>query len=565
MRIAVIAFYLFSSASGVATMDSALANDSSAEIAAGGLVFVKNPNVEMLSEDLYISTNEIRVRYRFVNNSNVDVTTLVAFPLPDITVDPNDSPPTIPTDDPVNLFGFTTLVDGKQVKADVEQKAYLSVRDQTEILRRLNIPLAPHLVATRKALAALSPTDKDRLKTIGLIDDNPYDYPQPLWTLKTNFYWEQRFAAKHETLIEHHYKPSVGSTVPIPVRNLLDVLNGPLYSKYCVDSSFLNDLAKKLDQYSQRRIDYILTTGANWSGPIKEFRLVVDKEKADNIVSFCGENVNKISPTRFEMQKTYFVPDKNIAILILEPTQLLSNEQEDTSSNEMQFSPPTGKFVPGGRPNVSINKFDNSEITQPTNSNNGNSYYFVANTHPPDAYLALRTQPSSSRGQRVATMLNGTLLQVLQRQPDGWWRVRIVATGQEGWALSGQGNRVWIDCCQSSQPSQSISGQSMSDCVGPNESLRGVLYVEYRRHPTGTQMSAYILRLSNPSCILDDEGKKHLNQSEIHVAPRKSGGFSAFVGQEVIIKGSKPPFEQNTVHHFRELVLIDADAVLATR
>ncbi len=43
----------------------ALANDSSAELATGGLVFVRNDDVEMRSEDLFISTREIRVRYRF--------------------------------------------------------------------------------------------------------------------------------------------------------------------------------------------------------------------------------------------------------------------------------------------------------------------------------------------------------------------------------------------------------------------------------------------------------------------------------------------------------------------
>jgi len=77
-----------------------------------------------------------------------------------------------------------------------------------------------------------------------------------------------------------------------------------------------------------------------------------------------------------------------------------------------------------------------------------NSYHFVANTRPPDAYLSLRTEPTSSRGQRITTMPNGTLLQVLQRQSDGWWYVRMVANGQQGWALSRQGDRVWIYCCQ---------------------------------------------------------------------------------------------------------------------
>jgi len=76
------------------------------------------------------------------------------------------------------------------------------------------------------------------------------------------------------------------------------------------------------------------------------------------------------------------------------------------------------------------------------------TFHFVANTTPPDAYLALRTLPSSRGGRRIMAMSNGTLLQVLQRRDDGWWRVRVSPSGQEGWALSGRGNRVWIDCCK---------------------------------------------------------------------------------------------------------------------
>src|SRR5947209_2050339 len=73
--------------------------------------------------------------------------------------------------------------------------------------------------------------------------------------------------------------------------------------------------------------------------------------------------------------------------------------------------------------------------------------HYVANTRPPDAYLALRTQPSAASGTRIMTMPNGTALRVLERRADGWWRVRVEPSGQEGWALAFQGNRSWIDCC----------------------------------------------------------------------------------------------------------------------
>jgi len=68
---------------------------------------------------------------------------------------------------------------------------------------------------------------------------------------------------------------------------------------------------------SESRITYILKTGANWSGPIKAFRLVVDKGEAANLVSFCGEGIRKIAPTRFEMRKTDFTPKSDLYVLIL--------------------------------------------------------------------------------------------------------------------------------------------------------------------------------------------------------------------------------------------------------
>ena len=73
--------------------------------------------------------------------------------------------------------------------------------------------------------------------------------------------------------------------------------------------------------------------------------------------------------------------------------------------------------------------------------------HFVANTKPPDAFLALRTDPTSKQGRRIMEMPNGTQLRVLERRNDGWWHVRVVASNTDGWALSGQGGKSWISCC----------------------------------------------------------------------------------------------------------------------
>jgi hypothetical protein len=71
----------------------------------------------------------------------------------------------------------------------------------------------------------------------------------------------------------------------------------------------------------ERRVGYILSTGANWAGPIRDFRLIVDKGSDRNLVSLCGQNVKKISATSFEMRATDYWPEGNIELLILEPSE----------------------------------------------------------------------------------------------------------------------------------------------------------------------------------------------------------------------------------------------------
>ena len=84
---------------------TAFGNDSELELSTGGLVFKKNPFIEMRSEDLFISMAEIRVIYTFFNRSNADIDTTVAFPMPGITMSEDNEPPVIPS--PMSKRGIT--------------------------------------------------------------------------------------------------------------------------------------------------------------------------------------------------------------------------------------------------------------------------------------------------------------------------------------------------------------------------------------------------------------------------------------------------------------------------
>jgi hypothetical protein len=317
----------------------AFANDTTAELTTGGLLFVHNDNVEMRSEDLSISTQRVDVRYRFFNTSEKDVTVLVAFPMPEVRVDGPDNMVAYPTEDPVNLLGFETTANGKPVKTEVEQRVTALGIDRTALLRSLGIPFAPQVRTTYDALDKL-PRDKwNDLIRVGVAEIEEYDQGKgmeqhlaPRWALQTTFYWQQTFPAKAETVIEHHYQPSVGSAVETSVGDK-QVAQERWYrdfvQKYCIDDAFAAaaQRAKKdvQDKFgvplSEDRISYVLRTGANWSGPIKDFTLTIDKGAADSLVSFCGEDVKKIGATQFQMKKTDYFPEGDLSILFLHKLQ----------------------------------------------------------------------------------------------------------------------------------------------------------------------------------------------------------------------------------------------------
>jgi hypothetical protein len=319
----------------------AAANDSAAELATGGLVLTKNPAIEMRSEDLSISTKAVRVRYVFANTSDKDVTILVAFPMPDVTINGPDDNIVVPTENPTNLLGFVTTVDGQPVQAEVEQKALKNGADITADLKGLGVPLAPHLQSTDDVLDKLPRTAQDALVAKSLAIPNDYDVGHGMehhlsaaWTLKTTFYWRQTFPAGRSINVQHDYTPSVGGTAGTEWGDPAFV-GTALYTqgrqRYCVDDTFLaaatkakaSITAKNPNGYmSEQRIDYVLTTGANWKSPIGDFHMTIDKGSPANLVSFCGTDVAKTGPTRFEVHYTNFTPTKDVAILLLVPAQI---------------------------------------------------------------------------------------------------------------------------------------------------------------------------------------------------------------------------------------------------
>ena len=288
---------------------TASANDSAAVTGAGGLVLTRNAQIDMISEDLYVSAERVRVRYVFRNRSRRPVRLTVAFPMPDFDLS------AFGEDDRGLLSDFSTRVDGRPVRMQVERRAFARGVDHSALLRRLGIPFAGGATGydagpVSQALNRLLPAELARLEQFGLVEgftDGGRRSYDARWVVRETWHWDQVFPAGRDLVVEHSYAPGAGGTVSTAfgnptIRDQDYVREG--IRRYCIDRDFLAAAERLVGQpgvvnVSEQWLRYVLTTGGNWRAPIRDFRLVVDKGRPENLVSFCGAGVRRISPTQF--------------------------------------------------------------------------------------------------------------------------------------------------------------------------------------------------------------------------------------------------------------------------
>ena len=273
------------------------ADDSTASLRAGGLALEKTDKIALVSEDLHLSPTAVKVSYRFRNLTNADVETIVAFPMPDVTGSVFE---TVEIPDPArdNFLRFVTRVDGKPVDSQVEQRAFLTGPDKpdveiTERLKSLGVPLVPTMEAAGAALSALSEPQRKALADAEIVYAEEFDggkgaHTEPLWTLRSKFWRKQVFAARRDLLVEQTYTPGTGSqsTLSFGAPDLSAEQESHYRETYCTDGPFrsaaqsiyrkANAPNSKLGAFEEY-LSYVITSGANWAGPIGTFRLVVDK------------------------------------------------------------------------------------------------------------------------------------------------------------------------------------------------------------------------------------------------------------------------------------------------
>lgn len=316
----------------LAATSAAHANDSAAELSIGGLKFVQSDDIAMDSEDLRISLDRVNVRYQFANTSAKPVTLTVAFPLPDIDLSEAENI-ALPSADPVNFVDFETRIDGVPAPLKIDQRAMVGDRDVSALLAQFKLPLLP-IGGREIRVADLPEATRTKLADQGLLmpvrtDEKGRQQYAVAWTTKTSAVREQTFLPERKVLVEHQYRPSVGTSSdtilrPGLRRNKALAAEVQRYRKdYCVSDAFLADLDKRAGNaqintpmLQERRISYVLKTGANWAGPIRSFKLSIDPG-SDRLVSFCHGRLKPTAPDGLEFTATDFKPDSDLKILII--------------------------------------------------------------------------------------------------------------------------------------------------------------------------------------------------------------------------------------------------------
>ncbi len=339
---------VFAAGFGLVAPSCVFADDSAASIAAGGLVPRRETRIVMAKEVLRISPTKVAVDYDFRNDSDQDVTTEVAFPIPPYSYGPDSWPISS-----ASFSDFKLFVDGKRVAFQVEAKATLNGKDVTGTLTADKIDIATfgHLRENDQTspeihtpdIERLPKAEQQRLAQLGLFD---VEDGWGTWEAHLQYHWTQTFPAHSAVHIRHEYTPVEGSELMLPdtVRNVLEhkqpsgdadtvkyaLVDMQLLEGLCPDPSLLSGMIARIEasspgygQYAHPHwVDFILTSANTWKQPIEDFTLIVERGKPEEqntqvFVSFCPPQnapVTKLDADHFQVHLTNFVPSSELRI-----------------------------------------------------------------------------------------------------------------------------------------------------------------------------------------------------------------------------------------------------------
>lgn len=315
-----------------------LGNDGAAEVALGGIRLKQERRVAMVKERLFISKKKVRVEYVFLNESDNDVVTEIAFPIPEYWCNIGEG--WAPFDD------FKVWVNGTTLTYETEAHAWVDGKDITDSLLRYGIRIETFgdffegnkTTPMRSQMLSMSMDKRDQLVALGAIES--VEHPEtlagyPLWHVKKNYHWTQKFPSRSAVRVEHEYTPCLGGAAILN----LDTLRQPLKDWHnetadpaCPDDVFSKAFSKAAAAHYSRNsgiglpnalpgswVRYILTTANTWKTPISDFELVVQRDPGE-LITFCWDGpLEKTGANTFRAKVGDFIPSMELTIYFIQP------------------------------------------------------------------------------------------------------------------------------------------------------------------------------------------------------------------------------------------------------
>ncbi|UXM95186.1 DUF4424 domain-containing protein [Bartonella sp. HY329] len=311
-----------------------------APTALGGIEFPFNKDISIENEVLHVSKNLIHVSYMLKSISRNKRTIDISFPMVAVEQEDENSSPTFPPPSLKRQYNlkFQFLVNGKEIQ--VAKRFFVKQIDITDMLVHKRQKLRSQIVFFNDKIdfgnyyVKNNDTNKEFFQkhNIGFACDD--EYCKLNATVEGIYQWQQDLTPDL-TKIEVKYVPLIGEGYSfsnhwgidkefVATRDVFypDERNAtPTFRQYfCIDDAKANAIKKATqtgEYISAYSIVYNWNNARYWQRPIKNFHLIIDKENAKQIVSYCPYIGKKTSPTRFEWKTKDFVPQGKLRILFL--------------------------------------------------------------------------------------------------------------------------------------------------------------------------------------------------------------------------------------------------------
>lgn len=307
------------------------ANDTIARVGAGGISFLQTDKIAMVQETLEISTKAVHVRYRFRNDTKQNIQATIAFPMPPYGWNPGLSA----VDENIRpLESFKLHVNGQPVPTRLHRAAVIGARDVTAQLRGIGLSESQIFEtfggcnAKEAGVIECNLTKAQETAIANLRGINDRLIP---WKVAETAYWDQMFPAGIDVEIEHQYPPFVGMAYSALLQGRYVDLEIPTASweknpkEACLDEGTRQAIIKRIRTHVKRGmlpvwvnlhdVEYILGTGRNWKGPIRDFKLVIRKDSPDQLVSLCFPGRPKrVDPLTIEFSHSNFTPQDKLVV-----------------------------------------------------------------------------------------------------------------------------------------------------------------------------------------------------------------------------------------------------------